>query len=56
MTAVITPRTDSSFFARQPDGDLFVEELHISKLHSYVGTLTRTAELVDFPPSPLRWT
>ncbi|MHA6909786.1 hypothetical protein ACQUJS_15355 [Ralstonia pseudosolanacearum] len=40
---MITPRTDSSFFARQPDGDLFVEELRISKRHSYVGTLVHMA-------------
>ncbi|RIJ87866.1 IS5/IS1182 family transposase, partial [Ralstonia solanacearum] len=41
MMAMIAPRTDSSFFARQPDVDLFVEEQRISKLQSYVATLAR---------------
>ncbi|CCF97888.1 IS5/IS1182 family transposase [Ralstonia solanacearum K60] len=48
MMAMIAPRTDSSFFARQPDVDLLVEEQRISKLQSYVATLARMAELVDF--------
>ncbi|WP_316679038.1 IS5 family transposase [Ralstonia chuxiongensis] len=44
---MITPRTDSSFFARQPEDDLFFQEQRISKLQSYVATLARMAELVD---------
>lgn len=46
---MIAPRTNSSFFARQSDADLFVEEQRISKLQSHVATLARMAELVDFP-------
>ncbi len=49
MTAMITARTNSSFFSRQPDADLFIEAQRISKLRSYVATLARMAELVDFP-------
>jgi len=36
---MITPRSDSSFFSRQPEVTLFVEEQRISKPQSYVTSI-----------------
>ena len=49
MAPMITPRIKpSAFFARQPSGDLFVEEQRQNKLGAYVANLAAMDGLIDF--------